>query len=351
MKTVKFAGNDYLGLAGEPRLAETMCRAAQEHGVGATSGRSFLGWSEVHEKLEQDLIAFMGAEDACILPACYLGGLVYYKCIAEHCDVVFCDETSHANQFDGMHAAGLEIRTFRHLDAADLRRQLDEYDPGSDGGAVVATDSVYGMSGEVAPLREIADAARSVDAELFIDDAHGVFALGETGRGAWEACGLKPNEATVLGSMSKALGVVGGFFIGRAAICSRFKRGPFAPGSSPLPPPVAATCAAAVELVRTEPERRDRMWAHARRMREILAEYGIGVVSDQTPIVAMELRDESEAAALAEHFESRGLVIRYAKYPSEPRHNLLRSVARACYTEDDLARFADAVAAAPRTGQ
>lgn len=351
MKTINFAGNDYLGLAGEPRLADIMCQVAHDYGVGATSGRSFLGWSEVHEKLEQDLIRFMGTEDACILSACYLGGLVYYKYIAEHCGVVFCDETSHANQFDGMRAAGLEIRTFRHLDAADLRRQLAAYDPESDGRAVVATDSVYGMSGEVAPLREIADAAHSVDAELFVDDAHGAFALGQTGRGAWEACGLEPNEATVLGSMSKALGVVGGFFIGRAEICGRFKRGPFAPGSSPLPPPVAAACAAAVELVRTEPERRDRMWAHARRMREILRKRGIRVVSDRTPIVAMELRDEFEAAALAEHFESRGLVIRYAKYPSEPRHNLLRSVARACYTEADLDRFADAVAQAPRAGQ
>lgn len=347
MKRVNFAGNDYLGLARDPRLAKAMCRAAKEYGVGATSGRAFLGWSDVHQQLEDDLADFMGTEDACIMPATYLGGLVYYKLMARRARVVFCDETSHGNQFAGMHAAGLEIRKFRHLDAADLRRLLADYDAERDGPAIVATDSVYGISGELAPLREIADAARAIGAELFIDDAHGVFALGKNGRGACELCGLAPNEATVLGSMSKALGVVGGFFAGRKEICEQFKSGPFVIGSSPTPPPVAATCVEALRIVRAEPELRTRMEVHAKRMREILAEHGIGVAADQTPILGMMLQDEFEAAGLAKHFESRGLVIRYAKYPSEPRHNLLRAAARACYTADDLNRFEEAVASPP----
>ena len=178
MKRVNFAGNDYLGLARDPRLAEAMCRAAKEYGVGATSGRTFLGWTDVHQQLEDDLAEFMGTEDACVIPAAYLGGLFYYKRMAEHCKTVFCDRISHANQFDGMHAAGFEIRPFEHLDAGDLRRQLAAYDGPP---PLVATDSVYGMSGELAPLREIADAAREAGAELVIDDAHGGFALGESG--------------------------------------------------------------------------------------------------------------------------------------------------------------------------
>ena len=346
MKTVAFAGNDYLGLAGEPRLAEAMSKAAVEHGVGATSGRGFLGWSPLHQQLEDNLTAFMGAEDACIISSTYLGGLVYYKYMAaQGFKTVICDATSHGNQFDGMHAAGMNIITFKHLDADDARRKIAEYDGPA---PIIATDSVYGISGELAPLREIADAAHEINAELFIDDAHGVFALGDTGRGAYEACGLKPNEATVLGSMSKALGVVGGFFIGREEIVKHFKRGPFACGSSPLPPPVVAACDAAIDIVRTEPERRERMWSHARRMREILAGHGIAVASDQSPVIGMLLKDEFEAAGVAKHFESNGLIIRYAKYPSEPRHNILRAAARTCYTDADLNRFAEAVATAPR---
>ena len=346
MKRVNFAGNDYLGLARDPRLAEAMCRAAKEYGVGATSGRTFLGWTDVHQQLEDDLAEFMGTEDACVIPAAYLGGLFYYKRMAEHCKTVFCDRISHANQFDGMHAAGFEIRPFEHLDAGDLRRQLAAYDGPP---PLVATDSVYGMSGELAPLREIADAAREAGAELFIDDAHGVFALGESGRGAWELCGIEPNEATVLGSMSKALGVVGGFFIGRKEIVASLKGRPHGAGSTPMPPPVAATCSEALRIVRTEPERRARMEAHAKRMREVLAKHGIKVVSDRTPILGMILKDEFEAAELAREFETNGLVIRYAKYPSEPRHNLLRGAARACYTEDDLGRFEDVVKSLKRS--
>jgi 8-amino-7-oxononanoate synthase len=347
MKTVPFAGNDYLGLARDPRLAEAMCRAARTHGCGATSGRSFLGWSDLHERLEQDLRSFMGTEDACILPAAYLGGLCYYKLMAGEHGTVFCDETSHANQFDGMRSAGLEIRTFAHLDAADLRRQLAAWDGPA---PVVATDGVYGISGEVAPLAEIAAAAREAGAELFIDDAHGSFVLGEHGRGSWELCGLEPNEATVLGSMSKALGVVGGFFVGRHEVVERFKAGPTGAGSTPAPPPVVAACIASLEIVRAEPERRERVRELAARMRSILAEYGIGVVSDRTPVMGMELRDEFEAARMAHHFESNGLIIRYAKYPSDPRHHLLRAAARACYTEEDLARFEAAVAGFSREG-
>lgn len=350
MNRVSFAGNDYLGLAGDPRPAEAMCRAAREYGVGATSGRSFLGWSDLHEALERDLREFSGAESACLLPNAYLGGLLYYRYIAGRCRVVFCDETSHASQFDGMRAAGLDIRPFEHLNADDLARLLDQHDAEADGPAVVATDSVYGISGELAPLRELADATRKARAELFIDDAHGAFVLGENGRGAWEQCGLDPDEATVAGSMSKGLGVTGGFIIGRQEIVENLKRGPHAIASTPFPPPVAAACREAVRIVRAEPELRERMWRNAARMRGILAEHSIPIVSDQSPVIGMLFEDEFEAAEMAEHFEARGLVIRYAKYPSEPRHNILRAVARACYTEEDLARFAAAVAAAPRAG-
>ncbi|HUT35606.1 MAG TPA: pyridoxal phosphate-dependent aminotransferase family protein [Planctomycetota bacterium] len=340
MERVVFAGNDYLGLARDPRLAEAACRAAREHGISATSGRFFLGWSALHQQLEADLAAFFGAEAACLLPVAYLGGLVYFHAMAERFRTVFCDEHSHANLFQGMRAAGLEVRTYRHLDAADLERQLAGYRGPR---PIVASDGVFGISGEAAPAAELARLSQRFEAELLIDDAHGVFALGRTGRGVGEMFGLRPNESTVLGSMSKALGAGGGFFVGRKALVERLQRG--SAGATPSPLPVVAACIEALRIVQAEPERRARAAENARRMRASLASHGVGVVCDQTPIVAMALRDESEAARLAEHFEARGLVVRYARYPCEPRANLLRSAARACHTEEDLRRF-DAAAAA-----
>ncbi|MEX1096542.1 MAG: pyridoxal phosphate-dependent aminotransferase family protein [Planctomycetales bacterium] len=338
---VDFAGNDYLGLARDPRLAEALCRAAREDRISATSSRWGLGWTGHHERLERGLAEFFRVEAACILGAAYFGGLVYFTTLADSRDTVFCDENSHSNLFLGMRAAGMQIHTFRHLDPDDLRRQLAAHGGGR---AIVASDSVFGISGELADLAALQRAAREHGAELLIDDAHGVFGMGATGRGAIEACGIELDERTTLmGSMSKALGVNGGFLVGRAELVERFRRSPTASGSSVPPVPIAAACVEGLRIVRDEPELRETLNANARRMRSALAEAGIATVCDRTPIVAMVLADEFEAARLDRHFDSFGLRIPYFKYASEPRENLLRAVARACYTDADLDRFAAAV--------
>ncbi len=346
MDRVNFAGNDYLGLARDPRVVEALCRAARDYGVSATSSRWALGWTDLHGKLEEALAAFAGAEAACITGAAYFGGPVYYSVFTGSGRTVYCDETVHSNQFLGMRAAGLEIRKFRHLDADDLKRQLK----GHRGPApIVAADGVYGISGEVAPLAEMLEAARSVGAELFVDDAHGFGALGKTGRGATELCGLSPaTDVTVLGSMSKAMGVNGGFLVGRRELVERFRRSAAASGSAIPPPPVAAACLESLRIIRDEPELRAKMEANAKRLRAALAARGIGLVSDRTPILGMIFKDEFEAAAADKHFLKYNLVIPYFKYASEPRENLLRGAARACYTEEHMARFEEAVVALKR---
>jgi 7-keto-8-aminopelargonate synthetase-like enzyme len=345
MDVVNFAGNDYLGLAREPRLADALASAARERGISNTSSRWGLGWTDLHQSLEDELTDFLGTEDTCLMGATYLGGPAYYECMAGEFKTVVCDATVHSNQFLGMRGAGLEVVTFKHLDAADCRARLDQI-----GGEppIVATDGVYGISGEVAPIEEICDAANSVGGELFIDDAHGMFALGAEGRGAPQACGLEPGDATVLASMGKALGCSGGFITGRKELVERFRRSAPASGSAIPPPAITAACREALRIVRAEPERRERMWAAAERMRRALAGKGISVVTDRSPIVAMVFADEFEAAAACEHFLKLGLRIPYFKYASEPRHNLLRAAARACYTEEHLERFEEAVEALER---
>jgi 8-amino-7-oxononanoate synthase len=124
MARVNFAGNDYLGLARDARLADAMCRAVREYGLSSTSSRWALGWTDLHQKLEEQLAAFTGAEAACITGAAYFGGTVYFSVFAGSGRTVYCDETVHSNQFLGMRGAGLEIRKFYHMDAGDLKRQL-----------------------------------------------------------------------------------------------------------------------------------------------------------------------------------------------------------------------------------
>lgn len=341
-----FAGNDYLGLSTDPRLTQALSDAAKRYGISSTSSRWALGWTEVHAQLEHDLAQFFGVGDACIIGATYMGGAIYYDVLRATHDTVYCDEHVHSNQYLGMKAAGFTIHKFQHLDPADLREKLHSHRGPP---PLVATDGVYGISGEVAPLAEIYAAARSAGAELFIDDAHGVFALGANGRGAAESCGLTPGDATILGSMSKALGCNGGFLLGSAERVEAYRRSTHISGASQPTPPIAAASVRAVEIVRGEPVLRERMWSNAAIMRAAAVENGMSVVSDASPIVALVLKDEYEAAKLADHLKHFGLVAPYFKYPSEPRQNLLRCAGRACYSNDILDRFAGALKSRPRS--
>ena len=340
MEAVNFAGNDYLGLARDPRLAEVLCRAAGEYGISATSSRWALGWTDIHQRLEEDLADFFGTEAACIMGAAYFGGMAYFSVLRKSRGVVYCDETCHSNLFNGMRASGFDIRRYKHLDARDCAALINGHNLER---TVVATDGVYGISGEIAPLSELVQTAGHAKAEMLIDDAHGVFALGANGRGSAELSGVTPGEATILGSMSKALGCNGGFLVGREELVRQFRRSEGPSGSAIPPPPIAAACLEALRIVREEPQLREAMWRNARRMRNSIAAQGIKVVSEDTPIVAMNFADEFEAAAAAEHFKAHGLRIPYFKYASEPRKNMLRAAARACYTEEHLERFEAAV--------
>jgi 7-keto-8-aminopelargonate synthetase-like enzyme len=339
-KGIRFAGNDYLGLAEDPRLIDAFTEAGRTYGLSATSSRWGLGWTQVHQDLEDKLTDIHKTEDTVILGAAYFGGPVYFAAMKGRFDTVYCDETVHSNQFLGMKAEGYTIHTFKHLDADDLEIQIKKHKGKP---PIIATDSVYGISGEVAPLRKIADLAHTYGAELFIDDAHGVFAMGETGRGTCEYCGLAPEEATVLGSMSKALGCNGGFITGKKDLVEIFRRGPAASGSAIPPPPLAASCLKACEIVQNEPELRNRMWENQKKILEIMHNAGIKTVSEETPILAMELRDEDEARNLSEHLLERGFRIPYFRYASEPRENLLRAAAKANYTDNIIGQFTEAL--------
>jgi 8-amino-7-oxononanoate synthase len=338
----KFAGNDYLALATHPAVVEALCSAARSHGVSAGSSRWAQGWTDLHGRLEAQLTEWLGSEDVCTFAGAYLGGAAYYGVMAGlGCRAVYCDEMVHASQLLGMRAAGLEVRTFRHLDVADLRRLAD----GHRGPApIVATDGVFGISGEVAPLAGLAAVADDMKAELYVDDAHGVGVLGQLGRGSVELAGLPPGRVTVLGSMSKAIGASGGFLAGRREIVDACRRGPEVSGSTPLPAPLVGAALAAIEVIRTDPTPRQRMERNAARMRAALRRQGIALADDRHPILGMLLEDEAAARALEARFRSHGLWVPYFKYASEPRANLLRAAARAVYTEELLEQFEAALA-------
>lgn len=342
---VDFAGNDYLGLAKRPELALASAAAAKKYGISSTSSRWAVGWSDLHARYEETVARFIRRPAACILNSTYLGGLAYYFIMAGRgCTAVVCDETVHSNQFFGMKAAGLKIITFRHMDVADCKRKLKAVR--NTGRAIVATDAVYGISGELAPVGELARVAEKAGAEFFVDDAHGFGVYGASGRGMLDRDKVKYEKTVILASMSKAFGCNGGFLAGRADLIDAIRHSPVCSGTAIPPACIAAACLKSFELFDREPGLRKKLFDHIRVMHGHLARRGIPVVDKRSSIVAMALKDEFEAAALSRHFLEYGLRIPYFKYASEPRENLLRAVGRACYTRDDLARFGEALSTA-----
>ncbi len=331
MEPVHFAGNDYLGLAGEPRIADAACQATRQRGFSTGAGRWSIGWSELHQQLENELKGFFRTEDACIQGAAYLCGPAFFAAAADEYDTVFCDENSHPNLYLGMRGAYLCIETYRHLDAADLKKRLSNHKGRP---PIVAGDGLFGIGGEIAPLAEIAEVAEGCGAPLFIDDAHGVFSVGSSGRGCAELFSLDPDSVVVMGSMSKALGVYGGFITGSRRWVEKIRKAVNYVGSTPPPFPVVGGCLEALRIVAEEPERRKVMEQSAARMRKIANGFAIPVVSDpRGPIVTMLLADPSAAKDLAVALNKRGLQLKYLDYPSEPRKNLLRTAARPVYTD------------------
>lgn len=341
MEATSIGGNDYLGLARDARLADAVCEAAHKYGISPTAGRWSVGWHDLHQELEDKLAEFFGAEDACIIGSAYLGGPAFFAAMQERYRTVFCDEFAHPNLFLGMHDAGMDIRPYWHLDMEDLRLQLDAYKGDA---PVVVTDGVFGIEGAIAPLGEIVREARKVGAQVFVDDCHGVFCVGENGRGAVELCGLSLDDVTLMGSMSKALGCYGGFIAGHREVVDKVRRAVNYVGSTPPPMPIVGACLAGIEIVRSEPERRQRMMENAGKMRAVLAELGLEAVSDErTPIVTIAFGDAGQAHKAAECLNRKGLAVRYFTYPTEPRDNLLRTIARENYMPEHLDRFAQAL--------
>jgi 8-amino-7-oxononanoate synthase len=339
MEPIHFAGNDYLGLARDPRIAQAACRAIRRYGFSTGAGRWSIGWSELHQRLEEELKHFFRTEDACIQGAAYLCGPAFFAAAAEEYDTVFCDENSHPNLFLGMRGAGLRIETYRHLDGKDLGTRLSAYKGRP---PIVASDGLFGISGEIAPVAEITEVADRCGAALFIDDAHGVFSVGSSGRGSVELFTSDSESIVLMGSMSKALGVYGGFITGSRRWIEKIRHAVNYVGSTPPPFPVVAACLEALSLVAAEPQRRKEMERSAARIRKIANDFAVPVVSDpHGPIVTMLLSDPAEAKELAAQLNTCGLLLKYLDYPSEPRKNLLRTAARPLYTDEHFSCFSE----------
>ena len=339
--------NDYLGLAAHPRVRETAAQAALRWGAGAGASRLVAGNMAVHRDLEQRLAAFKGAEKAVLVGSGYLANLGVVTALAGEDEVVFSDALNHASIVDGCRLSRAQVFVYRHRDTEHLEWGLRQ-----DGSraALIVTDGVFSMDGDVAPLADIVALARRHGARVAVDEAHGTGAIGPGGRGAVAAAGLEGEVDAIVGTLGKALGSYGAF-IGCDARTADYLVNTMRPliFSTALPPSVAAAASAALDVLQEEPERVDRLRANAAAIREELAARGLRAAGGDTQIIPVVLGDPAATMRACERALTGGIFAQGIRPPTVPEGtSRLRLTVMATHREQDLRRAAAVLAEAVR---
>jgi glycine C-acetyltransferase/8-amino-7-oxononanoate synthase len=339
--------NDYLGLAAHPEVREAAAEAALRWGAGAGASRLISGNMQPHQQLEGRLAAFKGYERALLFGSGYLANSGAIAALAGRGEVVFSDELNHASIIDGCRLSRAETFVYRHGDLEHLAWGLREA-----GGraALIVSDGIFSMDGDIAPLEGLVGLAREHSCRLMIDEAHATGALGPGGRGSVAAAGLSGEVDLVVGTLGKALGSYGAYVCAGEELCDYLINAArsFVFSTAP-PPPVAAASLTALELLEAEPQRVERLAQNAAALREALADGGLPASASQTQIVPLEVGEAEATMELCERLLARGVFAQGIRPPTVPEgSSRLRFTVMATHDADELRRAAGLVGAAAR---
>ncbi len=345
---INMSSNDYLGLANDPALREAAMAGARTWGGGAGAVRTIAGTLDVHEALETEIAAWKGVEATLVFQSGFAGNLGTIPALVGRGDVILSDELNHASIIDGCRLSRAEIRRFAHADADSLRNQLAACAP--DQRKLVVTDGVFSMDGDIAPLPDICDAAEKFGAMVMVDDAHGSGVLGRGGRGSVDHFGLHGRVQVQLGTLSKAIGSMGGYIAGSQAL-----RDYLTHTARPVlfstshPPAVVETTRAAIRLLTEEPERVEKLWDNARFFKQGLADLGMDLGRSATPITPVIVGEAERAHGLSDRLRQRGVFVQSVAFPTVARDAArVRAMVSAAHSRDDLAQAVDAFGEAMR---
>jgi 8-amino-7-oxononanoate synthase len=330
-----FCSNDYLGLAQHPALVQAQCAAAREFGAGSGAAHLISGHSLVHQRLEAELADFTGRERALLFSTGYMANLGVLSALGERGEVLLEDRLNHASLIDGASLSGARLVRYAHADAQAAATRVREFPKTS----LIASDGVFSMDGDLAPVRELAALAKQQQAWLLIDDAHGLGVLGAHGGGVLELAGLGAAEVPLLiGTLGKAFGSFGAFVAGDAALIDYLlQRARSYIYTTALPPAVAAASSAALALVRSEGWRRTRLAAHVARFRAGALQLGFTLGASTTPIQPLLIGAASDAVALSAALRAAGFWVAAIRPPTVPAGSArLRVTLSAAHDESDI---------------
>ena len=336
-KVLMFGSNDYLDLITHPKVKESAAQAIKKYGSGCSGSRLLNGTLDLHVRLEAELAAFVHKEAALIFGTGFQANYATLSALTEKGDVMICDHNLHASLVEGALRSAARTMRFRHNDMDHFERCLENCPP--EDKILVVSEGVFSMEGDIADLPAILRLAKPYGARVYVDEAHGIGVLGPTGAGAAEHLGVLDEVDIVMGTFSKSLASVGGFIAGERAVIDYLKHTarPFVFSAS-LPAASVGAVAAALQIMKKEPERRMRVLRIACLLRDELRSRGFNVMPGETAIVPVVIQHELELCRLCKALLAEGIYINPVLRPAAAQ-NLLRISCTAAHTEAQVGRL------------
>ena len=333
---VNLSSNNYLGLTTHPALRARAIEATRALGVGSGSVRTIAGTMQIHMELERKLASFKRTEAAVVFQSGFAANAGTVSSILDRDAVIVSDELNHASIIDGARLSRATIKVFPHRDAAAARRIVEALPRGTR--TLVITDGVFSMDGDLGALPELCDLADEFGCIMMVDDAHASGVFGASGRGTVDHFGMHGRVDVQVGTLSKALGALGGYVAGSRALieflCHRAR--PFLFSTS-HPPAVAATCLAALEILEHEPQLIERLWDNTRFFKAGLGALGFNTGASQSPITPVIVGDASRAMALSDRLFDKGVFAQGIGSPTVPQGKArVRTIVTATHTGEEL---------------
>ncbi len=324
-KVLMFGSNSYLGLTNHPKVIEAAVEATKKYGTGCAGSRFLNGTLDLHLELEKELAEFVGKEDAIIYSTGFQVNLGVVSCVTGREDYVICDELDHASIVEGRRLSFSQALKFKHNDMASLEKELKKCNP--DKIKLIVVDGVFSMEGDVANLPEIVRLAKQYNANIMVDEAHGLGVMGDHGRGVCNHFGLTKDVDLIMGTFSKSLAAIGGFIAGDSSIINylRHNSRPYIFSASNTPAATAAA-RAALQIMKNEPERIAHLWDITNYSLGRFRELGFEIGHTSTPIIPLYVRDMEKTFMVTKMLFEEGVFVNPVIPP-------------ACSPEDTLIRF------------
>lgn len=341
-EVIQLSSNNYLGLTTHPRLRQAAIEAVEQYGAGTGSVRTIAGTFSMHERLEEKLARFKQTEATLVFQSGFTSNAGVLASILGEEDVVISDALNHASIIDGIRLTKAKRRIYQHNDMDDLEKALKETQDART--RLVVTDGVFSMDGDIAPLPDLVALCEKYDALVMVDDAHSSGVLGKNGRGTIDHFGLHGRVHIQVGTLSKAIGVLGGYVAGPQVLRDYLvhRARPFLFSTS-HPPAVTAACSAAIDVLQDEPELIDRLWENTRFFKEGLNRLGFDTGVSETPITPVIVGEGAKAMALSDALFDEGVYAQGIAFPTVPKDKArVRTIVTAVHTREELTEALDA---------